>query len=241
MPTARRTSSSEPAEARGVLITRPSRAARETARRVEALGWQPVIAPCLEIVALDAGDATEADAVLVTSGNALTSALLRFQAAPLLAVGDATAAQARGLGFHDVRSARGDADALAALAAATLPPGARLLLPVGEGQGETLAARLAASGFEVRRRVAYRAEPPSSFPAVAAAALHEERLRAATFLSAETARVFARLMPARLGRFLGTVDALAISETAAAALHPLPWRRVRVSASPTLDGTLALL
>jgi uroporphyrinogen-III synthase len=241
VPTARTTSSADPAEARGVLITRPYQAARETARRVEALGWRPVIAPCLDIIDLGISDPPGADAVLVTSANALLSVFLTFQAAPLLAVGDATAARARSLGFRDVRSAGGDADALAALAIATLPPGARLLLPVGEGQGETLAARLAAAGFEVHRRVVYRSKPPGIFPPAAAEALHARCLRAATFLSAETARAFARLMPARLGRLLATVDALAIGETAAAALHPLPWRRVRVSASQTLDGILALL
>ncbi len=245
MPTARATSSPDPAEAqdapRGVLITRPYQAARETASRIEALGWQPVIAPCLDIVVRGIDDPPEVDAVLVTSGNALLSAFLDYYALPLLAVGDATAARARECGFRDVRSAHGDAAALAALAAATLQPGARLLLPVGEGQGEDLAAALGAAGFEVHRRVAYRAEPPRIFPPAAAEALHARRLRAATFLSAETARAFARLMPVRLERLLATVDALTIGEPAAAALYPLPWRRVRVSASPTLDGILALL
>ena len=200
-----------------------------------------MIAPCLDIVVLMIDAPPKADAVLVTSSNALLPVFLDYQAVPLLAVGDATAARARDLGFRDVRSAGGDAAALAALAATTLPPSARLLLPVGEGQGETLAAALEATGFEVHRRVVYRAEPPRIFPPAAAEALHGRRLRAATFLSAETARAFARLMPVRLGRLLASVDALAIGESAAAALHPLPWRRVRVSASPTLDGILALL
>ncbi len=241
MPTARATSSPDLGETRGILITRPYEAARRTARRVEALGWQPVIAPCLDIVVLEINDRPDVDAVLVTSGNALLSTCHGYQSVPLLAVGDATAAEACSLGFRDVRSAAGDANALADLAAATLPPGARLLLPVGEGQGETLAATLAAAGFQVHRRVAYRAEPPRVFPLAATEALHARRLRAATFLSAETARAFARLMPIGLRYFLASVDALAISESAAAALNPLPWRRVRVSASPTLDGILALL
>lgn len=241
MPTARATSSVDTAEARGILITRPYQAARETAPRVEALGWQPVIAPFLGIVELGIGDPPEADAVLVTSANALVSVFLKYQAVPLLAVGDRTAARARDFGFRDVRSAGGDAAALAALAMSVFPPGARLLLPVGEGQGETLAANLGAAGFEVHRRVVYRAEPPPIFPPAAAKALQARRLRAATFLSAETARAFVTLMPARLGRLLATVDALAIGEPAAEALRPLPWRRVRVSASPTLDGILALL
>ena len=224
-----------------MLITRPYEAARDTAPRIEALGWEPVIAPCLDIVALTIKALPTVDAVLVTSANALPSVFLEYHAVPLLAVGDATAARARSLGFRDVRSAGADAAALAALAAVTLPPGARLLLPVGEGQGEPLAATLRTAGFDVHRRVAYRAEPPRIFPPAAAEALHARRLRAATFLSAETARAFTALLPIGLRYLLPSVEALAISESAAVALNPLPWRRVRVSASPTLDGILALL
>ncbi len=245
MPTARATSSPDLGEAqgasRGVLITRPYEAARETAPRLKALGWQPVIAPCLDVVNLMIEAPPKADAVLVTSANALPSVPPEYRAVPLLAVGDATGARARALGFQDVRSAGGDAVALTALAVATLPPGARLLLPVGAGQGAALAAALSAASFEVLRRVAYRAEPPRIFPPAAAEAFQARGLRAATFLSAETASAFAGLLPIGLRYCLASVDALAISESVAAALNPLPWRRVRVSASPTLDGIIALL
>ncbi|MBV9747254.1 MAG: hypothetical protein JO157_00415, partial [Acetobacteraceae bacterium] len=71
MPTAHATSSPDLAAARGVLVTRPYQAARRTAQRVEALGWQPVIAPCLDIMVLGINDRPRVDAVLVTSGNAL--------------------------------------------------------------------------------------------------------------------------------------------------------------------------
>ena len=160
---------------------------------------------------------------------------------PLLAVGAATARRAREAGFERVLSADSDAAALAALAARSLGPGARLLLAVGAGQGATLAAALRGGGFRVHRRTAYAAYPVAEFPGEAQAALQAGALRAALFLSAETARAFARLLPVPLLPHLAGVDALAIGEPAAAALRPLPWRRVRVSASPTLDGILALL
>ena len=60
-------------------------------------------------------------------------------------------------------------------------------------------------------------------------------------LNAETARAFARLLPPPLRDCLDAVEALAISDATAEAVRALPWRRVRVSASATLEGTLALL
>ncbi len=73
------------------------------------------------------------------------------------------------------------------------------------------------------------------------AALRGGTLRTATFLSAETARAFLRLLPDALRPSLAEVDAAAIGQAAADALSPLPWRRVRVSLRPTLDQVLALL
>jgi uroporphyrinogen-III synthase len=245
VPTAPATSSPEPSEdrdvPRGVLVTRPRDAALETATRLERLGWEPVIAPCLVIASRAIADPPPCDAILVTSRNGLDALPASLHGVTLLAVGDATAARARGLGFRDVRSAAGDAAALAALAAATLPQGARVLQPAGAGQGAALEAQLTAGGFAVHRRVAYEAVPAAAFPADARVALRARRLGAATFLSAETARAFAQLLPASLRPLLAGVDALAISEATASALCTLPWRRVRVSATPDLDGILALL
>jgi uroporphyrinogen-III synthase len=104
-----------------------------------------------------------------------------------------------------------------------------------------LAARLRGRGFQVIRRTVYAAEPVSTFPAAARAALEEGVLCAALFLSAETARAFCRLLPSGLRPSLSSVEALAIGEPAALALKALPWRHVRVAARPTLDEVLALL
>ena len=226
---------------RGVLITRPGNAADTTAARVAALGLVPVVAPFLAVEMRALAEPPLADAVLITSGNALAGLPASLRGLPLLAVGDATARRAREHGFGHVESAGGDAAALAGLAVRVLPAGARVLLAVGEGQGAALARALRAGGLTVQRRATYAAVPVTQFPVAAAEALEAGRLRAALFLSAETAQAFARLLPPALAPHLAAVDALAIGEPAADALRLLPWRRVRVSASPTLDGTLALL
>jgi len=227
-------------ERRAVLITRPEAEAASTAAQVAARGLVPVIAPLLRVEALRPALPTRIQAVLAASGNAV--AALPPLPVKLLAVGDATAARARARGFTEVYSAGRDAEALAGLAAQLFDPaGPPLLLAAGRGQGGALAARLRDRGFRVIRRAVYAASPVPAFPPAASAALEAGTLRAALFLSAETARVFCRLLPAGLRPSLGSVEALAIGEPAALALKAVPWRHVRVAARPTLDEVLALL
>ena len=229
-----------------VLITRPAPGAEGTAEAVRARGWQPVLAPLLRITPFAEAhpeplpDPAAIQAVLVASGHAL-GLPPAFHACPLLAVGNATAARARGIGFADVRSANGDAMALAALAANTLDPrGGPVLLATGRGQGMPLAGLLHAAGFTVLRRVIYAAVPEPHLPAAASEAI-VVGLHAATFLSAETARVFAHLLPDSMRPLLARTDALAISKTVADVLTPLPWRRIRVALRPTQSSLIALL
>jgi uroporphyrinogen-III synthase len=181
-------------------------------------------------------------AVLAASGNAAEMLPGSLHATRLLAVGDATAHRARRAGFQDVRSAGGDAAALAQLAADVLDPAAGpLLLATGRRQGFALARDLRRLGFRVHRRAVYAARPVSRFPTLAADALQAGALQAALFFSAETAQAFARLVPDALHSTLARVNALAIGLTTADALRPLPWHDVRVALRPTQDGVLALI
>jgi len=228
-----------------LLVTRPEPGATETASRLAALGLRPLVAPLLTIVPKSARlpPAAGLQAVLATSGNALPALAIAHRGVRLLAVGDATAARARAGGFTDVHSAGRDAAALATLAAALCDPaGGPLLLAAGAGQGRGLAAALRAAGFAVVRREVYAACPPERLPEAARAALAAGRVRAALFYSAATARAFAALLgPALPPASLADVEALAISPATAAALTPLPWRRIRVASAPNQDAMLALM
>ena len=116
---------------------------------------------------------------------------------PVLAVGEATAAEARAHGFVNVTAAEGDAAALAALAADRLDPAAGpLLLAVGEGYGAELAAALRRRGFRVLRRVVYAAAPATALPEAARAALAAEAVVAALFFSPRSARCAISLLRA---------------------------------------------
>jgi uroporphyrinogen-III synthase len=227
-----------------VLVTRPLPAGAATARLVAARGFVPVLAPMLVIRprpldpdAVPGGLA----AVAVTSGNAIAGLPGALHGLPLFAVGDATAARARAAGFTAVTSAGGDAAALAALLGRAAPAGP-LLLAVGAGQGEALAADLRARGREVHRRELYAAGPAAALPDEAVAALRAGAVAAALFFSAETARSFVRLVgAAELGGTLAGVIACAIGPPSVVALQALGWREIRLAAHPTQDEMLALL
>ena len=223
-----------------VLITRPTEDAPATAERVRGAGYDPIIAPFMQVQHGMVAVPESAQAILVSSGNALPG--LAPCDLPLLAVGDVTAARARVKGFTDVSSAGRDAEALAALAAAQLSPKAGpLLLACGQGQGARLCADLRARGFRVIRRVAYSTAPVPVFPAAAESALRGGDVHAALFMSGQTAAAFIRLLPPALTPQLANVLALAIGNGAADALNQLPWRQVRLARNPTLDDLLALL
>jgi len=225
----------------GVLVTRPEPGASETAQRLLALSYHPIIAPLLRVRRLEPALPPNVGAVLVTSGNAVPCLPASLHRTPLLAVGNATAGRARAAGFAQVHSADGDAAALAELARQACRPGVALLLATARQQGGLLAAALRTAGFVVHRRVVYAAKPVERLPPPAVQALQHGSLAAALFLSAETARAFARLLPQQLLPALAEVEALAIGQSTAEALRFLPWRRVRVSAKPTQDSILAML
>ncbi|GAA0567128.1 hypothetical protein GCM10009416_01450 [Craurococcus roseus] len=236
-------------DAAGVLVTRPEPGAAETARRVAALGWEPVLAPALVLAPRSAERAPlpPAQALLLPSRAAARAVQPASPAVPVLAVGEATAAEARAHGFVNVTAADGDAAALAALAASRLDPAAGpLLLAVGAGYGAELAAALRGHGFRVLLRVVYSAGPAAALPEPARAALASEAVVAALFFSPRSAGcAISLLRAAGLAGTLARAEALAISPRVAAVLEaaaPEPrWRGLRVAARPDQDSLLRLL
>jgi uroporphyrinogen-III synthase len=229
------------ADRKGVLITRPAREAEETALRVAALGWQPVLAPVMIVARLKARFPEAPQAVLVTSANALSGIPRRLHTAPLFAVGNATAGRARALGFRQIMSADGDAVALARLVAARRDPAAgALVLATGRGLGGALASALRAAGFTVACRSTYATEPAPCLPEAAKAALEAGSLRAALFFSAETVRIFINLSGSHAAA-LRDVAAVAMGNEAATVLATAGWRTIRIAKLPTQDEMLALI
>jgi uroporphyrinogen-III synthase len=228
-----------------ILVTRPLEDGAEIARLLATRGHQALLAPLLEPhfpegPLLEDGSVLEGvSAILATSANGIRALRRRTARRDLsiFAVGPQTAEEARRAGFRDVRSADGDAKALADAAGGWAPPGATLLHVCAEDAPGTLSDKLSASGFTVRRCALYRIEAATHLPPDAKAALQSRALDAAMFFSPRTARIFAALTET-----LPTdgLVALCISPATAEALKPRPFAEIRVATRPNQDAMLAL-
>ncbi|HRO32456.1 MAG TPA: uroporphyrinogen-III synthase [Brevundimonas sp.] len=213
-------------------MTRAEPGAARTAARVRTLGLTPVVAPLLRIEPLAVETPpTPHDALVFTSPNGLAAwtAISPDRAAPVLAVGDATARAAQAAGFGVVRSAGGDLNDLAALIRSDPAlKGARLLHPGAETPAGDLNALVAGHAtvraLPVYRAVSTGAQAPDGFDVVL---IHSPRAgRAlADALSPDQAR----------GR-----QACAISAAAAAPLTAL-LAAIAVAARPDETSLLAAL
>jgi len=228
-----------------ILVTRPLEDGAEFARLLAARGHQSLLAPLLEPrfqdgPLLEEGTLLEgATAILATSANGIRALSRRTERRHLAiyAVGPQTAAQARRTGFTDVRSADGDAKALARAVGEWAPPGAALLHVCAEDAPGTLQEQLSRSGFTVRRCALYRIEPASRLPPEAEAALQNRALDAAMFFSPRTARVFAALTE---GLPIDGLIALCISRATAEALAPRAFAQIKIAARPNQGAMLAI-
>lgn len=145
---------------RRVLVTRPRPAAGHTAARLAEAGFEPLVLPLSETVALPVDNIPEAsdfDAVAITSVNAIRHApgdlLMRLQGRQCYAVGARSGGAAAKAGLCVMRADAGDAQGLAAQIVAEMPPGARLLYLCGkvrrpDFEALLAGARLAMQPFE---------------------------------------------------------------------------------------------
>jgi uroporphyrinogen-III synthase len=227
------------------LVTRPREDAAAFAAALAERGIETMIEPLLTIRMLPGPVSLDGvRAVLFTSANgarALAAATPRRDLR-VLAVGDASAAASRALGFAEVASAAGDVDDLARLAGRLLAPDAGVLLHVAASTvAGDLAGALTAAGFTVRRAVLYEAEPAQALTPETTQALHEGRLDAAFFFSPRTATTFVSLAAAAVPGAAARMAAFCLSPAVARATETLGWRELHVAAAPSQAELLALL
>lgn len=181
------------AEARAwrVWVTRARPGAEATAERVRALGHDPLAAPLIETRPLPAAPPDLAGvATLAFTSAAGVRAYADLHAGrdlPVFAVGDATAAAARGAGFGAVHHADGNARDLAALLLRAAPAG-RVLVPGAREPAFDLPAALAAAGVPATALPLYETHPVRPPPAAALAELAAGRLDAVLLHSPSAAR-----------------------------------------------------
>jgi uroporphyrinogen-III synthase len=230
-----------------VLLTRPVAEARRTARQLEQAGHEAIHAPVLVIRSLGAALPPGPFAAFVaTSGNAFSQLdpvpSLSLADREVFCVGDQSAAAAAKAGFRHVRSAAGDARALAGLLVATFPAGTRLLYLAGRERKAELEQFLLAAGLDVAVAEIYTAEPVRVLPEEGREALRSGTLDGVLHYSRRSAAALVRLAEAAgvLPELRGLTQ-FAISEDSAAPLRRAGCDRVAVAATPDETSLLALL
>jgi len=225
-----------------ILVTRPRADGEEIAARLAEMGHQALLAPLLEPRFFDGPEPAldDVQAILATSANGVRALIRRTprRDVPVFAVGPQTAEEASKAGFTDVRSADGDAVALAEATSGWAKPEGVLLHVCGEDAPGTLADTLAARGFVVRRAMLYGMAAAGELPHEARAALAEKHLDGVMFFSPKTARLF--LILAEGLPFAG-LTAFCISPATAGALASGLFAQVRIADRPNQAAMLALV
>jgi uroporphyrinogen-III synthase len=223
---------------RRVAITRAAPDAMRTADNLRALGAEPVLAPLLTI----APHAFEADlagvqALLFTSANGVRAFTDAIQARHLrvLAVGDATAAEARNAGFPQVQSAAGDGTALAAFAIASLDPGAGRVLHIsGDHVAGDIIGALQEAGFAAERRIAYNSIAVTQLPSTLT-----DEIDTILFHSARAAEIFVSFGAPRANQLTAACLSAAVARAASdSPERRIVWARLIVSPHPREDALL---
>ena len=231
-----------------LLLTRPRQDSRALAKRLEGHDIDALIEPMMTIRIDRAArlDLAGVQAILLTSANGARAlaALPADPAArrlPVLAVGVATAAEARRAGFGDVTSADGDVADLAALATARLRPDAgRLVHVTGRVSAGDLARGLCAAGFEAVRAPLYDAVAARALSPAACRALEAQTLAGVVLSSPRTADLFVKLArEAGHAPKLRAIIAFCLSDAVATSATALSWRAVSVADAPRQEALVA--
>ncbi len=225
-----------------VWITRAEPGAGETAKRLIALGHEPVVAPLLIVKRLIdvSPDLTGVGALAFTSANAVRAFadLSDQRDLPVFAVGGATATAARQAGFADIQAGPSDVAALAAeiidrrntFQGGVLHPSAAE--PAGDLAGALEAAGVAVRSLALYQTVAADAPAPALLERLAG-------VDAVLLHSPKAARALAGLVTPPLD--LSHAHLLGLSPACLAPLADLPAAGRLSAAAPNEPELLALL
>jgi uroporphyrinogen-III synthase len=237
-----------------VLVTRPQPDDEATAAALRGRGFAVLTAPMLrfEPVAFRDDEDARYGAIIVTSANALrglephlkASRLLKL---PLFAVGERTAAAARGVGFENVIAADGDATTLrdlvlASVKAKELKKASPLLYLAGADLARDLSGELGERGFTVVTHTTYRMAPVTGLPRETSEAFAANRIEAVLHYSRRSARAFieaARSAGVEISSL--AIPQCCISDAVAAVVRDAGATQVLVAASPDENALFGAL
>ncbi|MDR3423816.1 MAG: uroporphyrinogen-III synthase [Alphaproteobacteria bacterium] len=233
-----------------ILLTRPRAASERWALRLTQRGFACVVEPLLTIKPTDSSRPDgDFQAVMMTSAHAaeiaggLKDKIADLLSLPCFCVGAATGEAARGVGFANIYCGDSDSAALAHRAAAMLGEKTKPLLHIaGEDVCGDAQNILAEKGFVLTRWPVYRAAAAADFTPSTRALFARGDIAALPVFSPRTARILVSIIEKnRLTQACSTINAVGLSQAVADVLQIVPWRRLRVAASPDDDQIFACL
>jgi uroporphyrinogen-III synthase len=233
-----------------LLVTRPEPDALKLRALLEEHGHQAAVEPLLRVSFDDADpiDLEGVQALIATSRNGLRAlkshpGLAEARQLPLFAVGEATAKEARALGFEVVVTGAGTAQELVVHMVSALDPAAGLLLHLaGDALAGDLRGALEQHGFRVLKPQVYRMLPATALSEDTVEQLAMGEIDGVTLLSPRTAQVYAALMRKQgLASVARGLVHFCLSPAVARRLEPLGTLRVQIADNPHLAEVLALI
>ena len=233
-----------------LLVTRPEPDALKLLAILEEAGHEATVEPLLSVSfeGDEPIDLESAQALIATSRNALRALkagnhVAQARHLPLFAVGKATAAEARTLGFETVVTGAGTAAELVAHIVSALDPAAGLVVHLaGDVLAGNLSAELEAHGFRIMQPVVYRMIAAKAFSDDAIEQLGMGEIEGVILMSPRTASVYAELVrKAGLTAQVREIPHFCLSPAVARRLEPLGEIDTRVAEAPRLEDVLALI
>ncbi len=235
-----------------LLITRPKEDAKPLVQSLKEQGHDPVLFPLLTIKpetdgakALAELKVKDVQALLMTSANGVRAFATadKRRSFKVMAVGDATATQAREAGFKDIHSASGDVEALSALIKEKCSPDKGKLVHVaGSRVAGDLKGLLEKDGFEYQRIVLYSAEATTELSATLKQQITQHSIDAVLLYSPRTASAFVDLVEkAKLKDHLKYMVAYGLSAAVASKLTSAGFKDIKTAKTPDQEALLACL
>ena len=233
-----------------LLVTRPEPDALKLGGVLEEMGHEATVDPLLS-VSFEGGEPVDLDsaqALIATSRNALRAikaspALIIARALPLFAVGKATAAEARALGFETVVTGAGTAAELVAHIVSALDPAAGLCSSLGRRySGGEPAGRV--GDTRLPRDSAHRL---SNAPGTRLGRRHSGAIgngrnrRHNPDVAAHGCGLRHPSWQARLAATIRPLPHFCLSAAVARRLQPLGTVRIEIAEAPRLEELLALI
>ena len=203
-------------------LTRTQPSADESAQLWRAAGFDPLVAPLLEVQSVSHETLSKEAVLIFTSKNAIDYVTCEGQRA--ICVGDATAEKARTAGFTDVVSVDGSSSDVTAWVQAHLPTPQKMCHVSGWHIRGAIAEDLLTAGYDAERVIVYRSIPRLIWP--------DTPVSIVALYSPLAAQIFTKSAQAL---DVSGLSAVCISQAVADELSDLDMKSIHIAARPRED------